>query len=58
MERCCQAQLLPEAAGKPDPIQPEYASLTHSQVGSHELGWLSFQPLYEMIVQQKPDLLN
>jgi hypothetical protein len=58
MERSCQAQLLPEAAGKRDPIQPEYASLTHSQVSSHELGWFSFQALYEMIVQQEPDLLN
>ncbi|WP_413175206.1 class II aldolase/adducin family protein [Anabaena azotica] len=58
MERSCQAQLLAEAAGKPHLIKPEYASLTHSQVGSHELGWFSFQPLYEMIVQQEPDLLN
>ncbi len=47
MERSCQAQLLAEAAGKPSPIKPEYASLAHSQVGSDYMGWFSFQPLYE-----------
>ncbi|WP_410175274.1 class II aldolase/adducin head domain-containing protein [Nodularia spumigena] len=58
MERSCQAQLLAEATGKPHLIKPEYASLAHSQVGSHYLGWLSFQPLYEMIVRKEPDLLE
>jgi ribulose-5-phosphate 4-epimerase/fuculose-1-phosphate aldolase len=58
MERSCQAQLLAEAAGKPVPIQHEYAHLAHSQVGSHFMGWFSFQPLYEMIVRQEPDLLE
>jgi ribulose-5-phosphate 4-epimerase/fuculose-1-phosphate aldolase len=58
MERTCQAQLLAEAAGKPSLIKPEYASLAHSQVGSHYMGWFSFQPLYEMIVRQEPDLLD
>ncbi|MBE9208814.1 class II aldolase/adducin family protein [Nostoc sp. LEGE 06077] len=58
MERSCQAQLLAEAAGKPSPIKHEYAELAHSQVGSHNLGWFSFQPLYEMIVRQEPDLLD
>ena len=58
MERSCQAQLLAEAAGKPSPIKPEYASLAHSQVGSNYMGWFSFQPLYDMIVRQQPDLLE
>ncbi len=58
MERSCQAQLLAEAAGKPSPIRPEYASLAHSQVGSDYMGWFSFQPLYDMIVSQQPDLLE
>jgi ribulose-5-phosphate 4-epimerase/fuculose-1-phosphate aldolase len=58
MERSCQAQLLAEAAGKPSPIKPEYASVAHAQVGSHNLGWFSFQPLYEMIVRQEPDFLE
>ncbi|BAY16690.1 class II aldolase/adducin family protein [Anabaenopsis circularis NIES-21] len=58
MERSCQAQLLAEAAGKPSPIKHEYAEIAHSQVGSHNLGWFSFQPLYEMVVRQEPDLLE
>ncbi|MBD1937240.1 class II aldolase/adducin family protein [Microcoleus sp. FACHB-68] len=58
MERSCQAQLMAEAAGKPVLIQPDSARLAQTQVGSHQIGWFSFQPLYEMIVRQQPDLLN
>jgi ribulose-5-phosphate 4-epimerase/fuculose-1-phosphate aldolase len=58
MERSCQAQLLAGAAGKPIPINHEFASLARSQVGSHHMGWFSFQPLYEMIVRQESDLLE
>ena len=58
MERSCQAQLMAEAAGKPVLIAPETARLTHSQIGSHFIGWLSFQSLYDMIVRQEPDLLD
>ncbi|HLO88363.1 MAG TPA: class II aldolase/adducin family protein, partial [Nostocaceae cyanobacterium] len=58
MERSCQAQLLAEAAGKPIPITPESASVAHSQVGSSQMGWFSFQPLYDMIIRQEPDLLE
>jgi ribulose-5-phosphate 4-epimerase/fuculose-1-phosphate aldolase len=58
MERCCHAQLLAEAAGKPISIDTENAELTARQVGSHLAGWLSFQPLYETIVREQPDLLD
>lgn len=58
MERCCQAQLMAEAVGQPRLIDTDTAKLTHSQVGSHALGWFSFQPLYEMIVKKEPDLLD
>jgi ribulose-5-phosphate 4-epimerase/fuculose-1-phosphate aldolase len=58
MERSCQAQLLAQAAGKPHLIKPQYAKIAYGQVGTPEMGWFSFQPLYEMIVQQEPDLLN
>jgi ribulose-5-phosphate 4-epimerase/fuculose-1-phosphate aldolase len=58
MERSCQAQLLAEAAGRPRVIKPEYAKIAHSQVGSLELGWFSFQSLYELIVRQEPDFLE
>jgi ribulose-5-phosphate 4-epimerase/fuculose-1-phosphate aldolase len=58
MDRTCQAQLLAEAAGKPILIDEENARLTYTQVGSHLGGWFSFQPMYEMIVAQQPDLLD
>ena len=34
------------------------AALTASQVGGHVAGWFSFQPLYDMIVAEQPDLLD
>ncbi|WP_418886915.1 class II aldolase/adducin family protein [Gloeobacter morelensis] len=58
MDRSCQAQLLAEAAGRPVTIHPEQARLACSQVGSHHLGWFSFQPLFERIVREQPDLLE
>ena len=58
MERSCQAQLLAEAAGTPVLIDEEMARLTATQVGSHIAGWFSFQPLYERIVREQPDLLD
>lgn len=58
MERSCQVQLMAEAAGKPILINPETASLTSSQIGSHYAGWFSFQSLYDKIVATEPDLLE
>jgi ribulose-5-phosphate 4-epimerase/fuculose-1-phosphate aldolase len=58
MERSCQAQLLAEAAGKPVLIDEGMAKLTSTQVGSHIAGWFSFQPLYDRIVREQPDLLG
>jgi ribulose-5-phosphate 4-epimerase/fuculose-1-phosphate aldolase len=58
MERSCQAQLLAEAAGKPVLIDHDMARLTSTQTGSNIAGWFSFQPLYERIVREQPDLLG
>jgi ribulose-5-phosphate 4-epimerase/fuculose-1-phosphate aldolase len=58
MERSCQAQLLAEAAGTPVLIDAESAELTAGQVGSHAAGWFSFQPLWDRIVREQPDLLG
>ncbi len=58
MERTCQVQLLAEAAGKPVKIDEDMARLTSTQVGSHLAGWFSFQPLYDRIVREQPDLLD
>jgi ribulose-5-phosphate 4-epimerase/fuculose-1-phosphate aldolase len=58
MERTCQSQLMAEAAGTPVPIDEEMARHTAGQVGSPTAGWFSFQPLYDRIVREQPDLLN
>ena len=58
LERTCQAQLLAEAAGTPVLIDPESALLTHRQVGSRISGWFSFQPLYDKIAREQPDLFE
>jgi hypothetical protein len=34
------------------------ADLTASQVGSHLAGWLSFQPLFDRIIREQPDLAD
>jgi ribulose-5-phosphate 4-epimerase/fuculose-1-phosphate aldolase len=58
MERSCQAQLLAEAAGTPVPIDPDQAAKTYAQMGHYRSGWMSFQPLYDWIVSDQPDLLD
>ena len=58
MERCCHAQLLAEAAGTPRIIDEEAALGTRVSVGSPYGGWVAFQPLYQRIVAEQPDLLD
>lgn len=58
MDRTCQAQLLAEAAGAPVLIARDQAEKTARQVGGHTSGWRQFQPLYDWIVAQQPDLLD
>jgi hypothetical protein len=58
MERSCQAQLLAEAAGTPVQIAPEMARLTKSQVGEPVSGYVNFQPLYQRVIREQPDLLD
>jgi len=58
MERTCQAQILAESTGHAVHIDPDQAAKTAEQVGSHRAGWFSFQPLYDWIVEEHPDLLD
>ena len=58
MERSCQAQLLAEAAGTPVLIDDAAAELTASQVGSRLAGWFSFQPIWDRITREQPDLFD
>ncbi|WP_070119739.1 class II aldolase/adducin family protein [Bacillus marinisedimentorum] len=58
MERSCQAQLLAEAAGTPKLISHENAVTAREQVGTEEAGWFQFQPLWNRIIKDQPDLLD
>ncbi|MGC2401911.1 MAG: class II aldolase/adducin family protein [Acidobacteriaceae bacterium] len=58
MDRSCQSQLLAEAAGKPVPIAHEAAVVAHQQVGNPRVAWFQYQPLWDLIVREQPDLLD
>jgi ribulose-5-phosphate 4-epimerase/fuculose-1-phosphate aldolase len=58
MERSCQAQLLAEAAGEPVRIGHETALATRGQVGNEIGGWFQFQPLWNRIIREQPDLFE
>lgn len=58
MDRACHVQLLACAAGEPVVIPSEQAAITRAQVGSNVAGWFSFQPLYERIIAEQPDVLD
>lgn len=58
MERCCQSQLLAEAAGNPHLIEEAVAVASYRILGTPYIGWFQFQPLYDRIVREQPDLLD
>ena len=58
MDRSCQSQLMAEAAGKPVPIAHEAAIVARKQVGNARVAWFQYQPLWDLIVREQPDLLD
>ncbi|MCW2902022.1 MAG: hypothetical protein JWO67_4287 [Streptosporangiaceae bacterium] len=58
MERSCQVQLLAKAAGTVVPIKHDNAVLTHGQIGNDLVGWINYQPLYDQITREQPDLFE
>ncbi len=58
MESCCQVQLLAEAAGTPRLIGDAAARQVYDIQGTPGAGWFTFQPLYDQIVEDQPDLLD
>jgi ribulose-5-phosphate 4-epimerase/fuculose-1-phosphate aldolase len=58
MDRSCHAQLLAEAAGMPVKIDGANAEATKQQIGTHDVGWFQFQPLWDLITREEPDLLE
>jgi ribulose-5-phosphate 4-epimerase/fuculose-1-phosphate aldolase len=64
LERCAQTMLLVSALAPRDgrpaytALSHEVAARTHEQVGQPLHGWRGFQPLWEEIVGEEPDLLE
>lgn len=57
MERLCQSQILAESVQKPILIDEKSALIAAEQTGTEYEGWLNFQPLWNKIVKEEPDLL-
>lgn len=47
-----------EAVGKPIPIGHESALVAQQQVGGARVGWFQFQPFWDLITREQPDLLD
>ncbi len=59
MERSCQAQLLAEAAGTAGAHRRRDGRAHPARRSArHFAGWFSFQPLFDRIVEDQPDLLD
>jgi len=58
MENACQVQLLAEAAGQTRPMPPDVARHTAGQVGSEIGGVYAFQPYWDVISDEEPDLFD
>ncbi len=58
MDRACKTELLASAAGDPIEIPDDVAHHTYSMVGTGLAMWYTFQPLYDEIVRDQPDLLD
>lgn len=58
MENAAQAQLLAEAAGTPIPVPHDIAQHTAAQMGSDIGGFYAFQPYWDVIAAQEPDLFD
>ncbi|KFY20537.1 hypothetical protein V491_03640 [Pseudogymnoascus sp. VKM F-3775] len=62
LDRCCHAQLLANAASGPGweriVIGKEEAEITHKKSGNSSKMWLAFQPYYDQVVNNEPDVLT
>ena len=58
MERACEVQLMVEAVGTPERWPDDQARRLAQALGSPGFGWLSFQTLWDEIVDSDPDLFD
>lgn len=55
-EQSAHIQFLAEAAGTPMPAEPADARAVRDTMGTPHAAWFSFQPLYQQILRQEPDV--
>lgn len=58
LERCCQSQLLADAAGTPIEVADHLAQAGYDQQGHDLAGWFQFQPFWDLLMRDEPDFLN
>ena len=58
LERTAQSQLMAYAAGTPRQIGHEEALQTRGQIGFELAGWFQFQPIWERISRDNPDIVD
>jgi ribulose-5-phosphate 4-epimerase/fuculose-1-phosphate aldolase len=58
LENACQVQLLAEAAGRTKPMPEAVARHTAGQVGSEIGGLYAFQPYWDIVTEEEPDLFD
>lgn len=58
LERCCQSQLLAQAAGDPIEIPEQLCTDGYRQQGSDLAGWFQFQPWRDELMREEPEFLN
>jgi ribulose-5-phosphate 4-epimerase/fuculose-1-phosphate aldolase len=58
LENACQVQLLAEAAGPTKPMPAAVAKYTANQVGTEIGGVFAFQPYWDVVTEEEPDLFD
>lgn len=58
LERTAQSQLMAYAAGTPRQIRHDEATQTRGQVGYELAGWFQFQPIWQRISKDNPDIYD
>jgi ribulose-5-phosphate 4-epimerase/fuculose-1-phosphate aldolase len=58
LENACQVQLLAQAAGKTRPMPDDVARHTAGQVGTEIGGIFAFQPYWDVVSEEEPDLFD
>ncbi|MBD1551930.1 class II aldolase/adducin family protein [Pseudomonas typographi] len=57
LEKICQSQIAAESIGSAQTMEEEHARRGAERFQAYN-GWLNFQPLYQSIVKEQPDLLQ